>query len=522
MRRRPNASEALGQDARHARAAGERAGVSASEPLALFSGWPGLLRHEAACRWVLVLLGVLWGLGATRWPARRTLLVGLLFAVAASGFWIATLARPYGLPFDVAVAREAASAVLAESRGRAGGLAPDAPFVGGLWARLALVGVPAGLLVNLPTLLPLVVLPGLALLTHARWRSRAAPLAAVLWLVGATDDLTMLRGAGFLPGLWTHPAAAMGVLACAGAAFGLTPASVRRSVLWLVASLAGALLAFHGPQAPLQARDALLLASVDQAAWWLVAAGSWRRWDGATRLLLGAGVLGLGAGACGAPIDAWGAQALLRLGLVLACARTLRAWQPLVGRALRARLAGALPSRMLSLSRTTPRGLALGLLIALAAPSSAHVWWRPYALDVSYPGSVATWPDGLRQAMDWVRAHTRREAVFVTSPEWAGALPILGGRRVLRAPGLVTTADDARRARLTYLALAGSGAQGWRQARRYRVTHAFVGPQDLRVWNLQSWDQVEANGRFRLRFEAHGFRVYELVHWSVGQVPDAR
>ncbi len=173
--------------------------------------------------------------------------------------------------------------------------------------------------------------------------------------------------------------------------------------------------------------------------------------------------------------------------------------------------------RVVAAWSAAPRALALGLLVALVAPSSAHVWWRPYSLDSSVPGSLAAWPSGLLPAMQWVRAHTRRDAVFVTSLEWSAALPILGARRVLHAPDLVATPDGERRARLAYLALAGTGAQGWRQARRYRVTHLFAGPDDLRVWDLTSWDEVEARGRFRLRFEADGFRVYELMHWGTSR-----
>jgi hypothetical protein len=230
--------------------------------------------------------------------------------------------------------------------------------------------------------------------------------------------------------------------------------------------------------------------------------------------LLAAGGLALAAGACGAPVDPWGAQALLRLGLLLGAARTLVTWLPLAGRRLVAGLRPWRAGRLLSAGSTTPPALALGLLIALLAPSSAHVWWRPQALDVSVPGSLAPWPDGLLQATQWVRAHTRRDAVFVTSPAWSAAVPILAARSVLHAPELVDTRDAPRRARLAYLALAGTGAQGWRQARRYRVTHLFAGPDDLRAWNLASWDEVETRGRFRLRFEAHGFRVYELAHWG--------
>jgi hypothetical protein len=122
--------------------------------------------------------------------------------------------------------------------------------------------------------------------------------------------------------------------------------------------------------------------------------------------------------------------------------------------------------------------------------------------------------------MQWVRAHTRAEAVFVTSEPWAAAVPVLGARRVLRAPALVFTDDDARRARLAYLALTGHGPKGWRNARRYRISHLLVAPGDLERFGRDPARPFAQHGRWRLRFEGQGgFRVYELMRWSPADPP---
>jgi hypothetical protein len=479
-----------------------------SDVLGPWPGLPGLADREASLRWLLALLGCVWALAAARGQRRAAVVAGVVFAGLAAGFWALALGRPYGLPFAPDVAREAGSAVLASEWRAPVGLVPDSPFVGGPWARLALLGVPASWLVSLPSALPLVVLPGIGLLVHLLWRARAAPLGAILWWTCATGELTTLRGAGLLPGLWSRPAGGLGLLL--GVAAVLVAVRLRGRAArapWLALALGGAWLACSGPGAPLALVPTLLLATLDHAPWWLLASVSRRRWDPATRALVMAGLLGLLGGAGGLPVDAWGAAALLRLGLLLGVARTLDGLCPALGRWLRP----ALGARARLSPPLAPRALALGLIVLLLAPASAHAWWRPQRLDPLVSGSLTPLPPDLLAAAAWARSHTPREAVFVTGAEWAAAVPALAARRVLYAPALVSTPDAEKRARLSYLAVAGEDEQGRRNLRRYGVTHLFAHISDVRAWNLSDWDALEATRRFRLRHAGGTFRVFEIV-----------
>lgn len=480
---------------------------------ALWWGWVEPARAESSLRWLLVLLAVAWAFVALQGRAARTLLMGMLFATLATGFWCASLARPYGLFEDPRVTRAAAAATLLGTRGVAGGIAPDTAFVGGAWARLAGLGIPEALLVNGPTLLPALVLPLSALLVHALWRAPAAPLAALLWLAFSTGGLDALRGTGFVPGLWARPASSLALLTVLAALFVLERARHAASRLALaLGAVASAVVLLGTGDLRLDGAAAAAAIALDPWPWWLPALPAWRRAGVAPRALVACGAALLGAVGLGAPLDAWGAQALLRVGLVLLAAQTLHGLLAPLGSSAAAACA-RLPCRVAG--RVRPSDLALGLLLATCVPGSFLVWWAPLKLDPVAHASLTRPPDGLLEAMHWVRATTPPGAVFVTGSRWADGVPVLGGRRVLRAPTLAPTPDDARRARLAYLAVAGRAGEGWRNARRYRITHLLLGPGDLDEFGIDLGNAPAAPGRWRLRFEARdGFRVYELIHWS--------
>lgn len=492
---------------------------AATTPLLLWSGRADWLQAEPWVRWGLVALALAWALVARHGHAGRTLLMGMLFTTAAVGYWSAVLGRPYGLLEHDGVTREAAAAVLREARGALDGITPGTPFAGGAWARLADVGVPAAWLVNLPTLLPVAVLPLAALLVHTLWRAPAAPLAALLWLAFSSGDLDGLRGLAFVPGLWARPAASLGVLVTLAALL----AGENTRGPWTrfgfgAAALGGAALALAGDGPALGMVPGLLALALDPWPWWLLALPSWRAAGGAPRVLVVSGAALLAAAAAGAPLDAWAAHALLRLGLVLLAARTLESAAPALGAGLQAALARVPGLR--TRAHGEARGLALAALVALGVPGSFLTWWQPLELDPTTHASLAPPPDGLIEVMQWVRAHTSPDAVFVSAPTWSAAVPVLGARRVLRAPSLVASPDDARRVRLTYLALAGRGAQGRHQARHYGVTHLLVAPGDLARAGLDPTRGPAAAERWRLRYAGRGgFRVYELIQWNAAEPP---
>lgn len=482
----------------------------------LWSGLAGLSLQEPFLRWGLVALALAWAVVAVRGRGLRTLLAGVLFAELALGFWATSLGRPYGLLEHPGVTREAASAALLVARGAPDGIVPDTPFVGGPWARLAGLGLPEPLLVDLPTLLPLLVLPLSALLIHGVWRGATAPLAALLWLAFSSGALDALRGAAFVPGLWAHPAASLGLLLALASLFAADRA--RRASARLVLGLpglAGLALALAGPAEPLGLVSAVLLATLDQWPWWLLALPAWRHAGGLPRALVVGGAALLAAIGLGAPLDAWGAQALLRLGLLLLGSHTLGRVLPALGGPLAAALARGQRRAAWLLGQGRPADLALGALLACTVPGSFLAWWPPLKLDPAAHASLTPPPAGLVQAMQWARTHTSAEAVFVTAEAWAAAVPVLGARRVLRAPALVESHDDARRARLTYLAVAGHGPKGWRNARRYGLSHLLLAPGDLENLGLDPSRPFAAHDRWRLCFEGHGgFRVYELIQWQ--------
>lgn len=479
----------------------------------LWPGWADLSAHIVGLRWTLIALAGLWALltlKSTRWGTR---LGAALFVLAALGFWVASLGRPYGLLDHPSVVRELAAGAISAARGVPSALVVGEPFVAGPWAWSARLGLPQVWFVNLPTVLPLLVLPLLGLAVALAWRSPHAPVGAALVTIFSTGALDTLRGFGLLPGLWAHPAGGCGVLLALVAGLRATHVQGAGRLLLGAVALAGTALAVAGPQAvpAPSAIELLLLVSFDQWPWWLLAAPALARrvapGGGAPRAFVGLGVGLLALVACGLPLDAWGAQALLRLGLLLAAAETLGAWLTRAGQRL---AVGPFACH-------TPAALGLAGMIALTAPGSFLAWWQPLRQDGALHASLEGVPDAQLEALRFVRKSTPPAAVFVAGPEYAASVGVLGARRVLRAPALVASPDERRRKRVEYLALFPEGAAGGQNARRYELTHVFVGPGDLAGWGFESVADLEGRGRVRLLFaNARGFRVYALQGWEAG------
>lgn len=449
-------------------------------------------------RWGLLLVGLAWSLLAWRGRRGPALLGGTLFVVAVLGFWGLSFGRPYGLATASAVSREAAFAVRAALSPALDGFVAGQPFAGGRWARLAGLGVPLELLLAAPTWLPLLVVPASAWLVAWLWRSPAATWGAVLWLAFSTSDLEALAGGGFVDGLWAHPAGSLAFLAAAAGAL-LLGRGGRAAVPGAAALALGAWLALPAAQ-PAPGLEGLGLALVVHCWPWplLALLGSTSRTDAAARWCLGLGLLGCLAASAGLPLDDWSARALWRLGLVLSAAPGLqRCLTPLAERLCGARL------------RPAP-GAGLALLLAVALPGSFLAWWSPYQHDTVAEASHTPVPQAVRVTGQWLSEQLPAGAVVVASETYAPMVAVLGGARVLRAPGLERPADDARRSRLES-ALLGRGEQGRENARRYGVTHVLVGPGDAGLWGL---DGAGLPGRLRpLAAPAPGFTVYALEGW---------
>jgi hypothetical protein len=467
--------------------------------LGLPEGAPNAVLDVGAFRYLLLALAVLWAVRALRggWSA---LAAGLLFTVAAIGFWVLALARPYGLLVDDEITRQAALISVASALRRTASFLAGEPDAGFARSWLAAKGAhPAGLIL-LPTFLPLMVVPLLALEIRGLWTARGdAGLAALLWLAGSTGYLDTLRGVGLVPAMWGHPEAAVALVVLVPIVLGLGRALARWPRLWpLVALACLAWLAVPASPRPPAAELPLLL-TLDQEAWFFL--GYWglvrHRDPTASALVCGGGALTLLSAFH--PLDVWGAHALYRMGLILASARPARAIAGLA--------ADALARRYPRLGGSGDLGAAL--LVLLLVPGSALAWWDPSRQDEIARASVEPLSASVDGAMAWVRNHTSPEAVFIASPDYAPSVAVLGARRILRAPALAKTADDERRARLERLTL--SGVPPAALLRLYGVTHVLVAPGDFRSYGLRAPEDLGRREGFRLLYEdREGRRIYAV------------
>jgi len=472
--------------------------------LGLPEGVPDAVAHLVLLRWVLVVLAVAWAAAALVEGRRRMLGAGLLFAVAAAGFWVLALGRPYGLFIDPGITRAAAEAsVVAASGSRAewflaGEHAPSTPAV-----VLAGWRVPAPFLILAPSFLPVVFLVVVALLIYAACPDRRqAPVAASLWLAFSTGDLETLRGAGIVPGLWSHPWTAASALVLL--LLSLVPvAAVVRALAVLVAGL----LLFRPPlAAPMEASpgvaEAVYLLTLDQVPWIVLAAWGLRRGSSpASRALIGAGA-GLVLAATAGPVDAWAGHLLYRIGLLLASAGPVEVMAERAGEALRA----ARPSLA---RRGGARGLGLAVMILAFVPGCFLAWWNPARLDPVAEGSLFAHSSRITAAAAWIRQNTPATASFLAPAEYGPDIAVLAGRRVLRAPRLGEAADEVRRQRVERLVLAGQPPEG--PLRYYNLRYVFLAPGSFAEHGIRGPEDLEARPGFTLRYAADEFRIYELT-----------
>lgn len=471
--------------------------------LGLPEGVPDPVFHVVALRWTLVLLALAWAAAAARGKGLAVLGAGLIFAFVASGFWVFALGRPYGLFVDPAATRAAAEAsVVSASTSRAetyltGEAAPRTPAV-----VLAGWGAPANALILFPTLLPPFFLAAVAVLVYAAHPDRGqAPLLASLWLAFSTGDLETLRGTGVVPGLWSHPWSALTVL------IAVVVALVPVRFVWRVPMVAavGFLLlgALPGqPGRPIGVAESCLLLTLDQAVWLPLAA--WGLWRGAwvvARVLVPVGVALVLAAAGWPSVDAWAGHALYRLGLILAACGPVDFLIRRVGESL---------ATVPSLSRHgEPRRLGLALLIAALAPASFLAWWSPVRLDPVAEASMYPLPSRVTPVMEWIRAATPKDAVFLAPPAYGPDIAVLAGRRVLRAPLIGEAADEIRRQRVERLVLTRRGPRG--PLGYYALRYVFLPPGGFPEHGIRGPEDLDGRPGLTLRYVADEFRIYELT-----------
>jgi hypothetical protein len=184
---------------------------------------------------------------------------------------------------------------------------------------------------------------------------------------------------------------------------------------------------------------------------------------------------------------------------------------------------GETMARRPRLSAHRPDRLGAAALLALTVPGAFVTWWQPPVLDPVADASRTPVAPGLVEAMAWVRRETAPQAVFMASPTHAPAVAALGGRRVLRAPGLATAADDVDRWNLEDDLLQGYVPR--RTFARYGVAHVFLGPGDFADRGLPGPEAWDAAGHLRLRYRnADGYRIYDVRPPEVNRntIPGAR
>lgn len=454
-------------------------------------------------RYLLVALAVAWALVVARARPGFGLLAGCAFVVVAVGFWVLAFGRPYGFLEEPGITRRAAEAgVRAWARPGEGVLA-GAPADDSAAAVLASVGMPPALIILAPTLLPVVIVPALAVLIHLSWPARRhASLAALVWLAFSTGDLDALRGLGVVSGMWARPGAALALVASVAAVF-LATRVPRPSRAWiaLAALLSAGWWLASAPFPGIGAGEAVLALTLDQGLWLpLGGYGLVRRGEPASRTLAAAGALVVLASALpfAAP-DPWGGHALYRVGLLLAAAAPVSAICTALGERL---------SRRVRVGAATSAGVGAAVLLLALVPASFLTWWDPSRLDPNAAGSLPPLQPEMVAAMHWVRRQTPDDAVFLASPRHAPLVAALGGRRVLRAPTVAVPPDDGDRRQAEARILYGHTTN--RLARRYGVSHVLLAPGDFGEYWLGVED-LQTRGPFRLLYRGgDAVSVYEV------------
>lgn len=475
---------------------------------------PDLVQDLAAFRYAMVALALAWALIIIRVRPLVATLFGTIHAAAGVTFWTLALGRPYGLLIDPHVTRRVAECAVAAASGGWEGILSGQPAHGiGAW--LGNIGLSPRLCMLGPSLLAPVVVPVIGALLYLFWSRRdRAWVASLLWLAFATGDLDALRGAGVVPGLWSHPIGALGLVATVAAVVlgarddrRWIPVGIAVAVAWIAAA------AWWGrlgePVSPTSAVQRVLLVTLDQGLWlplgWYALL---RRGEPASRALALAGLAML---LMPAPvrIEAWGPHALYRLGLIMSASA-------LVAEAC-ATLGAALKRRVSVLSEVSDRRLGIAALLVVLAPGSFLVWWHPVQLDPVMAGSLDRVPAVVVEVAEAVRARTPPIAVVMASEEYAPALAALAGRRVLRAPALAQPDDGDARWTVEEKVLAGHTSD--RLVQRYGVSHVLVAPGDFVDRGLARPEDLGRRGPYQLIYQhREGFRLY-AISAPPGRVP---
>jgi hypothetical protein len=468
--------------------------------LGLPPGVPSVVFDVAYCRDLLVLLALAAGGMIARRRHGWALGLAIAWAVLAFGFWTFAMGRPFGVLQDAEATRWAAEVSVAAHAGGEGGFLVGEPALHPAWAAVSRRAGARPLLL-LPTLLPLAMYPTIALLIATLWGRPQAKIAAILWMAVSTLDLDALRGTGLIPALWSAPSAGIAVAVALVVALAAGRWMSRPFVA--VASGAAAALSCaiavgaHLTLSPADVLGAVLLDALPWVALGLI--GLWTRRDPAALGLASGGwvaVLLAGAGLA----DVVVAGALHRAGLVLAAA-------PLIVDAAE-RAGGAFRLSLPRGNAWAPDGPALlGAIVAVAMMSSFLTWWDPPRMDAVARASLEPIPADLVETMEWVRSSTDPSGVFVAGKDYAPAVAVLGGRRVLRAPTLLTAVDEEGRLRAERAILSGRVDN---LVRQYGVRYVLLAPGQFLNQRLEKPWEIESAGFPLLYRSPSRLRVYEV------------
>ena len=130
--------------------------------------------------------------------------------------------------------------------------------------------------------------------------------------------------------------------------------------------------------------------------------------------------------------------------------------------------------RLFSQWNVAAAGRGYVLVLAACVPLTFPAYWDPPTMDKFFSNGTQPLPQKIVACADWIRTHTRPDAVVVAGSRFAQLIPALSGRRVLllscRAPGDYA----ARKAVESTLALERDAGKVRQAAARYGVTHLVV------------------------------------------------
>jgi hypothetical protein len=303
-----------------------------------------------------------------------------------------------------------------------------------------------------------------------------------------------------LTGLWGRPGSSLLLVTVVVAVLACSHLRSRRAALAAGTAVVALSAAAWPSGASPAAGERVLLALVDPSPWIFFAAWGLAHTapPAAWALVAGGGGLFLFGPAWGA--DAWGPHAMYRLGLFLAAARPLRLLLRFAGTALARSARRGL--------RRPPERLALALALAAGVPGSFLARWEPAKLDPLAAAAREPLSRNLQPAIEWLRANVPAEDTCLASPEYAPAVAVLAGRRVLRAPALAIPADDQRRRRTERMLVAGREPD---LLRRYRIGCLFVAAGEQTWLGLSSRDRVDTLPGLTLGYRDGYASVYRVT-----------